>query len=87
MTSFNAEQRRHAISQAQFDAVPLGASKAAVLSTLGKDPENTSDFSSQAENAKIDSSCVYYWESGRTFGHWYQFCFDGAGNLVTKNSF
>lgn len=85
--SFNAEQSRHAISQGQFDSVQLGTARAAVIAGLGKQPENTQSFSSQAANARIDSSCIYYWESGRTFGHYYQFCFDGTGNLSTKNAF
>jgi hypothetical protein len=85
--SFNEEQRRHAISQTQSDAVALGTPRDTVISTLGKQPENTQSFSSEASNVKISSSCVYYWQSNRTFGHWYQFCFDGTGNLLTKNSY
>jgi hypothetical protein len=79
------EQEKHAISQAEFDAVQLGTPKATVLATLGKEPEDTSSFKSQAGNATVQSDCIYYWESGRTFGSWYQLCFDSAGNLRTKS--
>ncbi len=85
--TFNEEQRKHAISQTQFDAVALGTPRARVISTLGKEPESIQSFSSEASNVKIDSSCMYYWQSDRTFGHWYQFCFDSSGNLLTKNSY
>jgi hypothetical protein len=83
--SINAEQAKHAISQAQFDVVQLGTPKAAVLAGLGKQPEDTSSFSSAAGDVKVQSDCVYYWETGVTFGHYYQFCFNGAGNLESKN--
>jgi hypothetical protein len=79
------EQERHAISQSQYDATQIGTSRATVLNTLGKQPEDTSSFSSQAGDAKVQSDCIYYWETGRTFGSWYQFCFDASGNLRTKS--
>lgn len=79
------EQEKHAISQAQFDAMALGTPKATVLSTLGKQPEDTSSFSSQAGNVTVKSDCIYYWETGRTFGSWYQLCFDTSGNLSAKS--
>jgi hypothetical protein len=78
-------QERHAISQNQFDSVQIGTPRAAVLAALGKQPAETSSFKSEAEGTvDISSDCIYYWESGQTFGNWYQFCFDSAGNLRTK---
>ncbi len=79
------EQEKHAISQSEFDAMALGTPRATLLATLGKQPEDTSSFSSQAGDVTIQSDCIYYWETGRTFGSWYQFCFDSSGNLRTKS--
>jgi hypothetical protein len=79
--TFNEEQRRHAATQAQFDSITLGTPRAGVITTLGKQSENTQSLSSEAANVKVNSSCMYYWESERTFGHWYQFCFDGTDKL------
>jgi hypothetical protein len=79
-------QERHAISQTQFESIQVGTPRATVLQTLGKSPTTTSSFESEAEgDFDISSDCIYYWESGETFGNWYQFCFDAAGNLRTKS--
>jgi Protein of unknown function (DUF2510) len=79
-------QERHAISQAQFDSVQIGSPRDAVINALGKPPAETSSFESQAEgDLDLSTACIYYWESGETFGNWYQFCFDSAGNLQTKS--
>lgn len=79
------QQERHAISQSQFESVAVGTSRASVLATLGKDPTTTSSFQSEvAGDVDIKSDCIYYWESGETFGNWYQLCFDAAGNLASK---
>jgi hypothetical protein len=84
----SANQEKHAISQAQYDALPIGTSKALVLAGLGKEPTTTSSFESNVSgDVKVSSSCIYYWETGETFGNWYQFCFDAAGNLATKSQF
>jgi len=82
--SISSEQAKHAISQSQFDVMPLGTPKAAVIAGLGKQPEDTSSFSSANGNVKVQSDCIYYWETGVTFGHYYQFCFNGAGSLASK---
>ncbi len=82
---FNEEQHRHAISQGQFDAVQIGTPRDTVISDLGKQPVDSSSFSSEIDDVRYDSSCIYYWELGETFGGWYQFCFDGTGALTAKN--
>ncbi len=84
----NAEQRAHAISKAQFDAVPLGASRAAVIQTLGKQPENTQEFVNKnvVDSSQINSSCIYYNREGEKFGSRFQFCFDGD-SLRSKNAY
>jgi hypothetical protein len=79
-------QERHAITQAQYDSVQIGTPRTTVAAALGKPPATTSSFKSEAEgDFDISSDCIYYWESGETFGNWYQFCFDSAGNLRTKS--
>lgn len=83
--SISRDQEQHAISQAQFDLVQIGTPKAAVLSGLAKQPTDTSTFQSKAGDVTVKSDCIYYWESGETFGSWYQFCFDESGNLQTKS--
>ncbi|MGZ4688816.1 MAG: DUF2510 domain-containing protein [Acidimicrobiia bacterium] len=84
--SINAEQEKHAISQAQYDAIPIGTSKALVVAGLAKEPTDTSSFKSQVSgDVTIQSDCIYYWESGKTFGNFYTFCFDANGNLETKS--
>ena len=73
----NAEQRAHAITTAQFDAVPFGATQSAVIHQLGKQPEDSSRFTSRASlpNLDITSSCIYYYRSGSGFGPFFAFCF------------
>jgi hypothetical protein len=84
----NAEQRAHAITAAQFDAVPLGASQADVIRVLGKQPEDASRFVSKGVLSQTDirSSCIYYNRSGGGFGPGYTFCFTN-GALDFKHSF
>jgi hypothetical protein len=78
----------HAISSAQFNGVQLGITHAQLQSELGKTPENSQTFVQQGvlNQGQINTSCVYYNESGRTFGNYYQFCFNGDA-LNTKNSY
>ncbi len=83
----NDSQRRHAISTAQFAAIELGTPRATVISTLGKAPVDSQAFTSEISDVKVNSSCIYYWELGETFGDWYQFCFDGTGALTSKNRY
>jgi hypothetical protein len=84
----NAEQQKHAITTAQFDAVQLGITHAALEQQIGKPPEDTQEFVTKGiiDEADINSSCVYYNEVGETFGSRFQFCFDGDA-LTTKNSY
>jgi hypothetical protein len=87
--TLNAEQRAHAISKDQFDGVPLGASHAAVIQMLGKQPENTQEFVNKGvlTTSELTSSCTYYNRKGETFGtHRFQFCFDGD-SLQSKNAY
>jgi hypothetical protein len=88
VNQLNAEQRAHSISPAQFAGVPLGTSQPQVISTLGKQPENTQEFLSKGvlSQSNILSSCIYYNRSGGKFGDIYQFCFT-SGALDTKNSY
>jgi hypothetical protein len=85
----NAEQRAHAITMSQFDAVPLGAPRAAVIQTLGKQPENTQEFVNKGvlTSSDINSSCIYYNKAGESFGTArFQFCFNGD-SLQSKNAY
>jgi hypothetical protein len=84
----SAEQRKHAITRAQFDAVQLGQTKEAVIAALGKQPQNVQEFLRKAGvNAdEIKSSCIYYNQVGAEFGARYQFCFE-QGVLTSKGSF
>jgi hypothetical protein len=84
----NAEQQKHAITKAQFDAVQLGITHAALEQQLGKTPEDTQEFVHKGilDEADINSSCVYYNEDGETFGSRFQFCFNGDA-LDSKNAY
>jgi hypothetical protein len=84
----DAEQRSHAISQRQFEAVKLGTSQADVEAQLGKSPQNAQTFVTKKilSSGQISSSCLYYNETGHFFGTYYQFCFS-TGSLFTKHSF
>lgn len=86
VNELNAEQASHAITKAQFDSIAIGTPKADVISTLGKEPENAQEFVSEGiiDKADVKSSCIYYNESGETFGSRFQFCFDG--NLLTSRN-
>jgi hypothetical protein len=84
----NAEQRAHAISREQFDAVPLGTSQAAVIQMLGKQPEDTQEFVTKGvlKPGDINSSCIYYNKKGGSFGDRFQFCFEDD-SLRSKNAY
>lgn len=84
----NAEQASHAITQEQFDAVPLGITRSALETQLGLEPENAQEFVSKGvvSGDEIRSSCVYYNRVGESFGSRFQFCFDGD-SLRSKNSY
>jgi len=85
--ALDAEQRRHAISEAQFDAVQLGASEAGVREQLGREPQNTQEFAQQdvLDEQAFERSCIYYNQQSGSFGDAFQFCFrDGV--LISKGS-
>ncbi len=86
--SLNAEQRLHAITQEQFDAIPIGMPQDQVIATLGKEPENSQEFVSRGilSESDLNSSCIYYNRVGETFGSRYQFCFS-SGLLEQKASY
>ena len=82
----NAEQARHAITPAQFDAVKLGATRVAVVSQLGKPPQDGQLFVQRGFVNDINSSCIYYNRAGGSFGDRYQFCFENNA-LRSKNEY
>jgi hypothetical protein len=86
--TLSKEHARHAITHQQFDAVPLGVTRAQLEGQLGKSPENAQSFSSTDLAGKTtNSSCIYYNDDAESFGAAvFQFCFDGD-TLQTKNSY
>jgi len=82
-----AQERRHAISQAQFDAIPLGISEAEVRSRLGKEPQNTQEFLQKdaLDADAVKRSCIYYNRKGGQFGDTFQFCFRQS-QLISKGT-
>lgn len=84
----NAEQQAHAITPAQYTTVKLGVTRQQLESQLGKQPENAQEFVSKGflNQGQLNSSCLYYNESGKTFGHLYQFCFTND-QLDTKSAY
>lgn len=87
VNDLNREQREHAITRAEFDAVPLGSTQAAVIDQLGKPPQDTQDFEHQGiDNVPIQSSCIYYNLAGGEFGDAFQFCFEDDA-LRSKNAY
>lgn len=84
----NAEQKAHAITPAQFNAVQLGATRTAVISELGKPPEDSQEFVTKGvvSQSAISSACIYYNKSGGNFGDRYQFCFTNDA-LDAKNAY
>jgi hypothetical protein len=88
VNTLNAEQRAHAITAVQFDAVSVGSSEAQVIQQLGKQPEDVQHFVTKGilTQQDITSSCIYYNKSGKGFGPRYQFCFTN-GALESKNAY
>ncbi len=88
ITELNREQARHAITTAQFDAVELGSSRAQVIGSLGRPPENIQEFLRRGflDESAVDSSCIYYNRVGGSFGDRFQFCFEND-QLISKNSY
>jgi hypothetical protein len=81
-------QRAHAISLPQFDALPLGPSRAEVIASLGKEPYATQfDTTTRGSRAtRLQSSCIYYYRIDKPFGQGFQLCFDD-GALSGKLEF
>jgi hypothetical protein len=86
--ALNAEQQAHAISKAQFDSVSLGTSEGGVVKALGKPPQNPEQYVNNGvlKQTDIRSSCLYYNQSGASFGSGFRFCFTNTG-LVNKKAF
>jgi uncharacterized protein DUF2510 len=84
----NEEQRRHAITNEQFDSVPIGTTERGVMAILGKQPEDKQEFIQEGvlDESDILSSCIYYNRSGGEFGDVFQFCFEN-GSLTRKNAY
>lgn len=85
--SVKAENAKSAISQAQFDAVKAGASRADVLTALKPavpTTEDTSQYSDGTVATNLD--CVYFnKQSDEVFTGLYQFCFTDD-KLTSKSS-
>lgn len=84
--ALNAEQARHAITPAQFNAVKLESTRVEVVSQLGKPPQDAQLFVQRGFVDDINSSCIYYNRSGGSFGDRYQFCFENNA-LRSKNAY
>jgi|GEM_PF-1385231 Protein of unknown function (DUF2510). len=84
--ALNAEQARHAITPAQFNAVKLGSTRVAVVSQLGKPPQDGQLFVQRGFLSDLNSSCIYYNRAGGSFGDRYQFCFENDA-LRSKNAY
>ena len=93
----DAQQEASAITQAQFDAVRLGQSRAQVeQALLPKVPQDEQELSSSVDlpaelGGSVDSSsaCLYYYKEAGDFDL-FQLCFDGVGGtarLTSKNSY
>jgi hypothetical protein len=83
------DQKAHAITQAQYDAVQIGETKTALIAQLGKQPADAQSFETKGvlTSDNIKSSCIYYNSAADTFTSPYQFCFDGNDKLDTKNQY
>lgn len=85
----NADQKAHAITTAQFDAMKTGESKAAVLKAAAPaTPQNAQEFQQKGvlDSKDIKSSCIYFNKSGGKFGDIYQLCFTDD-KLDSKNNY
>jgi hypothetical protein len=84
----NKEQAAHAISKVQFDAVPLGITRAEVITQLGREPEDVQEFVHEGilSETQVNASCIYYNREGGSFGDRFQFCFTDD-KLDAKNAY
>jgi hypothetical protein len=80
----SAQQAAHAISREQFDAVRIGASRARVISQLGKAPQNARELEYKGVlQDRIAKRCIYYNRTDGFADDAYQFCFTN-GALASK---
>lgn len=86
VNDLNREQAAHAITREEFDAIPLGTSRAAVIAAVGKPPQDTQEFESAGIDVPVKSSCIYYNQAGGEFGEFFQFCFTDD-KLDAKNAY
>ncbi len=86
--SLNEEQNAHAITTAKFRSFDLGDTKAAVIKSAGKQPEDKQEFENESfvNEEPSKSSCIYYNKKGGEFGDSFQLCFDG-NKLTSKNAY
>lgn len=86
---YNEEQAASAISQATFDSIQVGATRADVDAAVAPAvPQNTQEYTAEGvlEQTQIDTSCIYFNRQDGQFGDIFQFCFDGDV-LRSKSSF
>lgn len=84
-----AQQSESAISQADFDAITTGMTRAQVDEIVAPaSPQDAQEFEQEGvldENA-IKSSCIYFNKEGGEFGDIFQLCLDGEGATATVSS-
>jgi len=88
VNELNEEQRQHAITRAQFDALEIGMTEQQVRESTGKAPEDRQNFESEGflNEEPEKSSCIYYNKDGGEFLDSFQLCFDN-GKLTSKNEY
>ena len=72
-----AEQQSHAIQRQYFDNIPLGLARTKLIAALGKQPEDPKTYvaSGAVSSSDLHRSCIYYNQTGASFGHRFEFCF------------
>lgn len=88
VNELDAQQKEHAITKGQFNALDIGMTEQQVRQSTGKAPEDRQDFESEGviTDEPSSSSCVYYNQADGEFLDSYQLCFD-EGRLTSKNSY
>jgi hypothetical protein len=80
----SAQQASHAISRAQFDAVRIGASRADVITQLGRQPQKDQGFEYKGVlRDRLAKRCIYYDRADGWADDAYQFC-STRGALASK---
>ncbi|MCB0857682.1 MAG: DUF2510 domain-containing protein [Solirubrobacterales bacterium] len=87
VNELDAEQEKHAITRAQFQALEIGMTQQEVIDSTGKTPEDRQNFETEGILSKEPekSSCIYYNRADGEFLDSYQLCFDN-GELTSKNA-